>query len=142
MVVEWVEGTFFPFVKTKRSGGDSYAVNQFMVETDDLLQIVQDFYSEVTDAVIDKNKRYLKHRKVKKSPSSGSGSVGGDQSSLISNTDDESISDEKAILVVHVEPTEDEEDEKVRLVMECVEGTICDLFYDRKGLSVVSCRFY
>lgn len=130
MVVQWVEGTFFPFIKTKRTAGDNFTVNQFVLEADDLLQVVQDFYAEVTDAVIEKNRRHLKHRKLHKSPSGGSG--GGDQASLISNTDEEmSTSEEQEKPIIHVERNYDEEDEKVRQVMEQVEGTICDLFYDR-----------
>jgi hypothetical protein len=129
MVADWAEGTFFPFTKTKRGGEETYTANEFVFEADEISLIVQEFYYQVTDAMFGKNKSRSKHRISEKQSSDfgGSGPTD-DQPSLISSADEElASSEENERAPFHV----DEEDAKARQVIEQVEGTICDLFYDK-----------
>jgi hypothetical protein len=129
MVVEWLEKSFFPFIKTKssRTSGDVYIVNEFVFEPEEISRTVQGFYGEITDAVVQKLRRTSK---LKRHISSTSG-FGTDRGSLISATEEEVSESEKERLRASPSVVERTEEERVRQVMECVEGTVCDLFYDR-----------
>lgn len=130
MVVEWLEKSFFPFIKTKASmtSGEVYIVNEFVFEPEEISRTVQGFYGEVTSAVVQKLRRMSKLKRRISSQTSGFGT---DRASLISATEEEASENEKERARASPMVTEQTEEEKVRQVMECVEGTVCDLFYDR-----------
>ena len=130
MVVEWLEKTFFPFIKIKasRSSGDVYVVNEFAFEAEEISRTVQGFYGEITDAVVKKLRRSSKLRRRLSPQTPGFGT---DRASFISVTEEEVSESEKERARASPLITERSEEEKVRQVMECVEATVCDLFYDR-----------
>ena len=130
MVVEWLEKSFFPFIKTKasRTLGEVYIVNEFIFEPEEISRTVQGFYGEITDAVMKKVRRTSK---LKRRISPQTPGFGTDRASLISVTEEEVSESEKERVRASPMVVEQTEEEKVRQVMECVEGTVCDLFYDR-----------
>ena len=130
MVVEWLEKSFFPFIKTKasRTSGEVYVVNEFVFEAEEISKTVQGFYGEITDAVAAKLRRTSKLRRHVSPQAPGFGT---DRASLISVTEEEISESEKERIRASPMVTERTEEEKLRQVMECVEGTVCDLFYDR-----------
>jgi len=130
MVVEWLEKTFFPFIKTKasRTSGEVYVVNEFVFEAEEISRTVQGFYGEITEAVVNKLRRTSKLKRHLSPKTSGFGT---DRTSLLSVTEEEASESEKERHRASPIVTEQSEEEKVRQVMECVEGTVCDLFYDR-----------
>jgi len=130
MVVEWLEKSFFPFIKTKasRTLGEVYVVNEFVFETEEISRTVQGFYGEITEAVIKKLRRTSK---LKRDLTPQTPGFGTDRASLVSATEEEVSENEKERIQANPVFTELTEEEKVRQVMECVEGTVCDLFYDR-----------
>lgn len=130
MVVEWLEKTFFPFIKTKPSRplGEAYVVNEFVFEAEEISRTVQGFYGEINDAVIKKLRRSSKLRRHLSPQTPGFGT---DRASFISVTEEEISESEKERIRASPVVTERTEEEKVRQVMECVEATVCDLFYDR-----------
>ncbi|KAF9645660.1 hypothetical protein BDM02DRAFT_3119935 [Thelephora ganbajun] len=129
MVVDWLEKSFFPFIKTKasRTSGEVYIVNEFVFEAEEISRTVQCFYGEITDAVV---KRFQRTSKLKRQLSPQAPGIGNDRASL-SVTEEEVSESEKERVRVSPMIIERVEEEKVRQVMESVEGTICDLFYDR-----------
>lgn len=130
MVAEWLEKSFFPFIKTKtsRTSGETYIVNEFVFEPEEISGTVQGFYGEITSAVVQRLRRTSKLRRRISPQTSGFGT---DRTSLISATEEEVSENEKERARASPMITEQTEEEKVRQVMECVEGTVCDLFYDR-----------
>lgn len=130
MVAEWLEKSFFPFIKTKssRTSGEVYIVNEFVFEPEEISRTVQGFYGEITDAVVQKLRRASKLKRRISSQTSGFGT---DRGSLVSATEEEASEGEKERIRTSPPAMEQSEEEKVRQVMECVEGTVCDLFYDR-----------
>jgi len=130
MVVEWLEKSFFPFIKTKssRTLGEVYIVNEFVFEPEEISRTVQGFYGEINDAVVQKLRRASKLRRHINSQTSGFGT---DRGSFISATEEEVSESEKERIRASPLLVEQTEEEKVCQVMECVEGTVCDLFYDR-----------
>ena len=130
MVVEWLEKTFFPFVKTKpsRTSGEVYVVNEFVFEAEEISKTVQGFYNEITDAVTKKLRRSSKLRRHLSPQTPGFGT---DRASFISVTEEDVSESEKERAKASPVVAERTEEEKLRQVMECVEGTVCELFYDR-----------
>lgn len=130
MVVEWLEKSFFPFIKNKasRTSGEVYTVNEFAFEVEQISGTVQGFYGEITDAVVKKLRRASKLKR-RTSPQTPGFAV--DRASFISATEEEISESEKAKIRTSPVITGQTEEERVRQVMESVEGTICDLFYDR-----------
>jgi len=130
MVVEWLEKSFFPFIKTKtsRTLGEVYVVNEFVFEAEEISGTVQGFYGEITDAVVKKLRRTSK---LKRDLAPQAPGFGTDRASLVSVTEEEVSGSEKERAQANPMFVEQTEEEKVRQVMECVEGTVCDLFYDR-----------
>jgi hypothetical protein len=130
MVVEWLETTFFPFIKTRasRTSGDIYVVNEFGFEAEEISRTVQGFYGEITDAVVNRLRR---SSKLKRRLSPQTPGFGTDRSSFISLTEEEVSESEKERFRTSFMVVERTEEEKARQVMECVEGTVCDFFYDR-----------
>jgi hypothetical protein len=127
MVVEWLEKSFFPFIKDK-SLGEVYVVNEFGFEAEEVSRTVQGFYNEINEAVVNKLRRTSKLKRHISPQTSGFGT---DRASLVSATEEEVSESEKERTRGSPMITERTEEEKVRQVMESVEGTICDLFYDR-----------
>ena len=127
MVVEWLEKTFFPFTKAKvsRTSGEVYAVNEFIFEAEEISREVQGFYGEIAEVVVKKLRRSskLKRRLGPQTPA--------DRTSSVSVAEEDVSESEKDKVRASPVVTERTEEERVRQVMECVEGTICDLFYDR-----------
>lgn len=130
MVVEWLEKSFFPFIKDKssRTLGEVYIVNEFGFEAEEVSRTVQGFYDEITEAVVNRLRRTSKLKRHISPQTSGFGT---DRASLISATEEEVSEGEKEKTRASPMVTERTEEEKVRQVMESVEGTVCDLFYDR-----------
>ena len=130
MVVEWLEKTFFPFIKTKasRTSGEVYVVNEFVFEAEEISKTVQGFYAEITDAVTKKLRRSSKLRRHLSPQTPGFGT---DRASFASVTEEDLSESEKERGKASPAVVERTEEEKLRQVMECVEGTVCDLFYDR-----------
>ena len=130
MVVEWLEKSFFPFIRTKasRTSGEVYTVNEFVFEPEEISRTVQGFYDEITNVVVRKLQRASKLKRHANPQTPGFGSDG---ASLISFTEEEVSESKKEGVRAGPVITESTEEEKVRQVMECVEGTVCDLFYDR-----------
>lgn len=130
MVVEWLEKSFFPFIKNKgsRTSAEAYIVNEFVFEAEEISRTVQGFYGEITDAVI---KRLRRASKLKRHTNPQSPGFGVERASLISATEEDISESDKQKIRTSPVITEQTEEEKVRQVMESVEGAICDLFYDR-----------
>ena len=130
MVVEWLEKSFFPFIRSKssRTSGEVYIVNEFVFEAEEISRTVQGFYCEIADAVL---KRLRRTSKLKRHVSPQTSGFGTDRASLISVTEEEMSESEKERIRASPMITERTEEEKIRQVMESVEGTVCDLFYDR-----------
>lgn len=130
MVVEWLEKSFFPFIKNKpsRTSGEVYTVNEFAFEAEEVSRSLQGFYGEIADAVV---KRLRRTSKLKRRISPQTPGFSTDRTSLISATEEEVSESEKERLRTSPLIADRSEEEKVRQVMESVEGTICDLFYDR-----------
>ena len=130
MVVEWLEKSFFPFTKNKssRTSGEAYIVNEFVFEAEEISRTVQGFYGEITEAVV---KRLRRRSKLKRRINPHTPGFSTDRASLISVTEEEISESEKEKVRTSPIVTEQAEEEKVRQVMESVEGTVCDLFYDR-----------
>lgn len=130
MVVEWLEKSFFPFIKNKpsRTSGEVYTVNEFVFETEEISRTVQDFYGDIADAVL---KRLRRASKLKRHTGPQTPGFGIDRASLVSATEEEISESDKERIRKSPVITELAEEEKARHVAESVEGTICDLFYDR-----------
>ena len=130
MVAEWLEKSFFPFIKTKtsRTSGEIYIVNEFVFEPEEISGTVQGFYGEITSAVA---QRLRRTSKLKRRTSPQTSGFATDRTSLISATEEEVSENEKERARASPMNTGQTEEEKIRQVMECVEGTVCDLFYDR-----------
>lgn len=130
MVVEWLEKTFFPFIKTKgsRTLGEVYIVNEFAFEAEEISKTVQGFYREIADAVVKKLRR---SSKLKRRLSPQTPGFGTDRASFISVTEEDVSESEKERVRTSPVAAERTEEEKLRQVMECVEGIVCGLFYDR-----------
>ena len=130
MVVEWLEKTFFPFIKTKasRTSGEVYVVNEFVFEAEEISRTVQGFYAEIADAVTKKLRRSSRLRRHLSPQTPGFST---DRASFASVTEEDLSESEKERAKASPVVAERTEEEKLRLVMECVEGTVCDLFYDR-----------
>ena len=130
MVVEWLEKSFFPFTRNKasRTSGEVYIVNEFVFEVEEISRTVQDFYGDITDAVV---KRLRRASKLKRRTSPQTPGFGIDRASLISATEEEISETEKEKIRTSPVITEQSQEERARQVTESVEGAICDLFYDR-----------
>ena len=130
MVVEWLEKSFFPFIKTKasRTSGEIYVVNEFLFKPEEISKTVQGFYGEITNAVV---KKLQRASKLKRHANPKTPGFGTDRASLISVTEEEVSESDKERARASPVITEPTDEKKVRQVMECVEGAVCDLFYDR-----------
>jgi hypothetical protein len=134
MVVDWIEATFFPFSKTKQNGGEAYVVTQFSFQADEISQLVQDFYADVTDAVVAKSKKHWKRQVMHRSGNSGGRGTANDQESSINNTDEEMDSSaEKEKEASSFDTNQEvEKQDMARQLVDRIEGTICDVLYDRQ----------
>ena len=130
MVVEWLEKSFFPFIKNKpsRTSGEVYIVNEFAFEAEEISSTVQGFYGDIADAVV---KRLRRASKLRRHTSSHTPGIGIDRASLVSATEEEISESDREKFRTSPVITEQTEEERVRQMTESVEGTICDLFYDR-----------
>ena len=130
MVVEWLEKSFFPFIKNKasRTSGEVYIVNEFVFDAEEISGTVQGFYGDIADAVV---KRLRRASKLKRHTSPQTPGYGVDRASLVSATEEEISESDREKIRTSPATTARTEEEKARQVTESVEGTICDLFYDR-----------
>lgn len=130
MVVEWLEKSFFPFIRNKasRTSREVYVVNEFAFEAEEISKTVQGFYGDIADAVARRLQRVSKHKRHVSPQTPGFGT---DRASLVSATEEEINESDKENVQTSPLIAEQTEEENVRQVVESIEGTICDLFYDR-----------